>query len=275
MIHNHDKSLCRWSFQINGYCPYKEMLNMLVNTHCAEKIKCKDKQCLYIMLKKTGHKTEKELIKSKFPEMLKPNGPIEAEDMLSNVNIDEVLHDFSIASIPKIKTNSIFINGPFYHIDFDMRDFEKTHNSVLKNLNLNKLYSEKFKSFGCVLNTDTWNSSNENGHWVAIYGIFLEPKNTENKPICQLEYFNSSGNDLSDFVEIKHWIAKKKSEYPSFDIKEIEVVDEPLQGDTVNCGVWTLIYIKSRLEGKPINYFYKFNVNDSFIDKSRKYLFTN
>jgi hypothetical protein len=116
MIHDHDKSICKWSVQKDGYCPFEEILNKLVNSHVEKKIRCKSKECLYIILDKTGLKNEREVIEKYEPDMLKPRGPLSAEEMLSNINIDDVLHDFAIASIPKKGESNIFVNGPFFHI---------------------------------------------------------------------------------------------------------------------------------------------------------------
>lgn len=268
MIHDHDKSVCKWSVQKDGYCPFEEILNKLVNSHVEKKIRCKSKECLYIILDKTGLKNEREVIEKYEPDMLKPRGPLSAEEMLSNINIDDVLHDFAIASIPKKGESNIFVNGPFFHIPFDMRDFEKATTSEFRDLNLQDLFDKKFKSFACVLNTDTWNGPNDSGHWVSIWGL-LGPQNK-----VHIEYFNSSSNGLEDFREIKDWIKKKKNEFPQLKITYEEVVNFPLQGDdTVGCGAWCLIFIKSRLEGKDIKYFYKNKIDDLFVDGFRKYLF--
>jgi hypothetical protein len=268
MIQNHDKSVCKWSVQKDGYCPFEEILNKLVNSHVDKKIRCKSKECLYIILEKTGLKNEREVIEKYEPDMLKPRGPLLKHELLSNINIDDVLHDFSIASIPKKGESNIFINGPFYHIPFVMRDFDKANVSEFRDLNFQDLYDRKFKSFGCVLNTDTWSGNNTEGHWLILAG-FLSPQNR-----IHLEYFNSSSNGLDDFIEIKNWIKKKKSEFPQFKITYEEVVNFPLQGeDSVCCGVWCLLYMKFRLEGKDIKYFYENKIDDLFVDNFRKYLF--
>ncbi len=267
MIHDHDKSVCKWSVQKDGYCPFEEILNKLVNSHVEKKIRCKSKECLYIILEKTGLKGEREVIEKYEPDMLKPRGPLSAEEMLSNINIDEVLRDFSIASIPKKGEKNIFVNGPFYHIPFDMRDFDKAAVSEFRDLNLQELFDRKFRSFGCVLNTDTW--QNNGFHWIKVFGIL----NLPNK--VHIEYFNSSGNGLEDFKEIKNWIKKKKNDFPQFKITYEEVVNFPLQDEnTLGCGVWCLLYTKSRLEGKDKKYFYTHKVDDTFVDSFRKYIFT-
>lgn len=269
MIHDHDKSICKWSVQIDGYCPFEEMLNRFINSHVEKKIRCKSKECLYLILKETGAKDEKEFVEKNYPEFMKPKGPLLAHELLSNINIDEVLHDFSVASIPKKNQKNLFVNGPFFHIPFDMRDFEKAVTSDFRDLNLNELHEKKFKSFGCVLNTDTWDSAQGGEHWVCVFGT-LEKTNK-----CNIEYFNSSGNGLSSFKEIKKWIKKKQDEFKNLEITFEEIVDYPIQGeDSVCCGAYCLLYIKSRLEGKEKNYFQKFKINDNFVDNFRKYLFS-
>ena len=266
MILPHDKSACKWSAQKKGYCPYDEMLSKLVSSHTSHARRCETKECLFVEL---GVGSEHELVSKHFPELAKPSGPLKREELLSNINIDAVLHDFALASVGKKSEESIFKNGPFFHVPFDMRDFDRALESVFRDLNLEELVRKGFKSFGCVLNTDTWSSPNNEGHWVAVYGQFAGPQK------CVIEYFNSSGNGLAQFREIQSWIDKKKYDHPSIKISHREVVDEPLQGDdTVNCGVWCLLYIKSRLEGRDPKYFYKCGVNDDFVDEARKFLFS-
>lgn len=254
-----DKSICKWSTQVDDACPYEELLNMLVNSVSEKKIRCDKKECLNI-IKKRGIKNDKELLeKTDKTDYMKPGGPATTTRLLNQFNIDNVLYDFSIATINE---NGVFKNGPFFHIRFEMRDFMEAFKSELRDVDFGKLIDAGFKSFGCVLNTDVWAGPGK--HWVCIFGTIEDKK-------IRVEYFNSSGNGLDQFPEIRKWVEFKKETY---DIDIEEVVKKTLQYSETECGVWCLCYIKSRLEGHPKDYFYKYNVDDDDIIKMRKYLFS-
>ncbi len=258
-----DTSLCKWSVQVNGTCPYKEMFNMIKNSFDIKE-RC-DKNCLNVMLAATGTATELDLIKYlNLQEWLKPHGPAKSTKLLNNFNIDQVLKDFSVASVKK-NEGHIFVNGPFYHVPFDMLDFMEMPGSSLRNLDIPKLHSLGFRSFGCVLNTDTWKGPGK--HWVCIYGTI--PENL--KDTVFVEYFNSSGNGLKKFWTLLDW-RDKMAENVNIEIAEVN--HKPIQESDTECGVWCLFYIKTRLEGKtPDFYINTFDDNDMI--KGRSYLFIN
>jgi Ulp1 family protease len=53
----------------------------------------------------------------------------------------------------------------------------------------------------------------------------------------------------------------------------LRAVPKQLQTSRTECGVWSIMYIKSRLEGHPPNWFYKNKTTDKDIENFRKYLF--
>lgn len=265
-----DDTMCKWSVQKNKMCPYKEMLNMLVNSFKHDKKRCEEKKCLLLdgveareyIKEEVGLKDDYEIMREiGKTNWAKPTGPADSTNLLNQYNIDEVLQDFSMASLNK---DTHFVNIPFYHIPFDMRDFAKANKSVLNSLNFKQLIKNGFKTFGCVLNTDVWSGPGK--HWVCIFGE-CKGKNVN------IEYFNSSSNGLSEFIEIDEWVNRKKKEFPDLNISIKEVVEDEIQKSETECGVWCLCYIKCRLEGKPHNYFMKKNVSDDEITQARKYLF--
>lgn len=265
-----DDTICKWSVQKNKMCPYKEILNMLVNSFKHDKKRCEEKKCLLLegieakkyLEEEAGYNDDYKLLKEVGKtSWVKPTGPADTTDLLNQFNIDEVLQDFSMASLNK---DTHFINIPFYHIPFEMRDFAKSSTSTLNNLDFKSLINKKFKSFGCVLNTDVWAGPGK--HWVCIFG-------TVDGKTINIEYFNSSSNGLSEFEEIAEWVDRKKKEFPKYKISIKEVVEEEIQKSETECGVWCLCYIKCRLENKPHNYFMKKNISDDEITQARKYLF--
>lgn len=257
-----DDSICRWSVRENNMCPYQEMLNIIVNDVSKKKSRCEGKECLKILLAMTDTKNELELIKKYAPQLLKPEGPAHTTDLLSNINIDSVIKDFSLASINK---DTPFTNGPFYHVPFDMMDFMETRDSTLRTLDFNKLKELNFKTFGCVLNTDYW--SGKGKHWVCIFG-------TINPNEISVEYFNSSGRKVDRFPGLHVWKESQKEQGHNVKIRNV-VPGEGLQRNRTECGTWCICYIKCRLEGKSPDFFMKENIKDRDMIQARKILFSN
>lgn len=260
MWKNHDQSACKWSAQTStGYCPYKEIYIRLFNDVSPEKKNCKDRACLNILLETTGASSEAEgLEKLGRTDLLKPRGP-HSHDLLNNFNIDNVLHDLAMASV---SNSTLFPNGPMYHVPYVMYDFHRMPGNELWDLSLDELVQKGFKTFACVLNTDTYAGAGK--HWVCIFGTHKADGKWD------VEYFNSSSNGLEHFSTLGKWIEHKRALGANIDISEC--VFEPLQWDDESCGIWCLIFIKSRLEGHDANWMKKFNDNDMF--EARRYLFT-
>ena len=263
-------SVCKWSVQVNGYCPYKEMFNMIKNDF-GGKERCEGKACLQILLDATGTQSELELIKSlNLTDWLKPEGPANSVKLLNNFNIDKVLKDFSIASVKNNPGNK-FTNGPFYHVPFDMFDFMKMRNSELRNIDFIKLHDAKFRTFGCVLNTDKWSGPGK--HWVCIFGTIPENlahagNNFTGEPV-RVEYFNSSGNGLKKYYTLKDW-SDEINKKVALEIREVN--HREIQKSETECGVWCLFYIKSRLEGQTPEFYIDVYTDTDMIN-GRKDLF--
>jgi hypothetical protein len=185
---------------------------------------------------------------------LKPPGPSDNDDLLSNFNIDDVLEQFA-KKYPG-----------FVHIPFQMRDFQE-QGTKLATIDLAEEYKKGMKSFGCILNTD-W-SSGGGYHWYAIFGDF------SGNPIT-IEYYNTSGN--YPLPETEKWLTKTKYTLGSAlgkPVSIIHVLSKGIQKNDVDCGVYALHYIWSRLEKHPYTAFSDPATapNDSLMKKARQHLF--
>jgi len=260
-----DKSPCKWSEQVDGYCPYQKMLNKYLKSVGDTPITCKKEKCLKIAKEKTGKDDEVDII-NVFGEtdLLKSEKPANSQGLLDQNNIRETLKDFAISSVK----NDLFVNIPFYAINFEMADFMDSYSSELRDLDYEELYNKGFRYIGCVLNTDVWSGTGK--HWVCIFGTLSKLSNSS-RLVIYLEYFNSSSNPYTMIKSIPPWIDKLKKNY---DVKIKNIINTPLQESETECGIWCLYYIKSRLLGYEANYFIKNNINDMDMIKSRKFLFT-
>jgi hypothetical protein len=189
-------------------------------------------------------------------------GPTDSTALLDNFNIDETLEKWSIHS------EKLFKGNKFYHIPFQMIDFEKTGTELSK-LDIQALMSKGYKSFGVVLNTDV--STGGGKHWFCLYGD-LDHAGTEKDPIV-IEYFNSSGNSPMDSVA--NWLEGTEHELRKSGVEARihRSVPRRLQESQTECGVWSLMYILSRLKGRPAEWFYNTKANDMDMIDVRKYLF--
>jgi len=206
-----------------------------------------------------GSGTTKNALNNKF----KPEGPAFSTALLDNFNIDHTLAMFSTDAYRK-KTGK-----KFYHIPFQMIDFAKVK-SELARLSIPAIIGAGFHSFGVVLNTDV--SSGGGKHWFCIYGD-LEHKGTEKDPFV-IEYFNSSGNPPHS--DVTFWMEKTCRDIMltlGKHATSFRAVNRQLQTSKTECGMWSILYIKSRLEGHSPDWFYRHKTTDTDIENFRKYIF--
>lgn len=194
--------------------------------------------------------------------IFKPIGPSDSYDLLDNFNIDNALKQWCEHSIELFKRK-------FYHIPYQMIDFDKVK-SELSKINIMKLISNGYDCFGVVLNTDV--STGGGKHWFALFSDFKH--NGTDKDPYTLEYFNSSGNKPMTEVDIflertRYELLKNHGKY--LDI--IRSAPKRLQHDDNSCGIWSIMYIYSRLKGHPYDWFYKVDANDKDMFLLRSHFF--
>ena len=183
----------------------------------------------------------------------KPTGPATHFGLLSNFNIDDVLSQL-VKRFPERK---------FLHINYQMRDFEKV-GTMLATVDL----ADAFKShdtFGCILNTDY--STGRGLHWFCLFG---EKANGH----ISLEYFNSSGK--CPLPEIEAWLQKTKHHLTKQLTIPVEIkynTGIQYQRDDHSCGVYSIMYIYSRLAGAQNNEITPEKFNDDLAHKARKFIF--
>jgi hypothetical protein len=218
------------------------------------KTKCTTELCI-IKSKSIGSKLGRDIVNRIIDTYFKVQGPkLDVEKWLSNHDIDNTLIQWQ--KIPEFKT--------FYHIPFQMRDFQEK-NTELATLNFVQLYNEGYRTFGCVLNTD-WSSGNGQ-HWFAFFFDFRQEPYT-------IEYFNSSGE--CPLREFNKWLNDKQQQLQSEFNKPVDkIIATRVQNqyDNSSCGCYSLYYIYSRLNGVPWQWFRDNIVPDKKMHEFRKFLF--
>lgn len=220
---------------------------------------CNSESCIYkkkdfVEFAKLSH------VDNFLDKFFKPQGPaLSKSEWLSNFNIDDVLDQLQEKYSAK----------KFYHIPFQMRDFEKI-GTELATVDLVQKINEGYRIFGVVLNTDY--STGQGIHWYALCICVHELNAKINK--IDIEYFNSSGRP--PLAETQAWMQKtrhilEKSLSVPVNVKYTTGIE--FQNDNSSCGVFCLAYIWMRLESVPFEWFREDNFTDKMMYEARKNLF--
>lgn len=186
----------------------------------------------------------------------KNRGPASNTDLLSNVDIDNLLEKLT------------YQHKGFYHMEFQMIDFAggmyggvNMPPTELGTINLNSLIG-KYDCMGVVLNTDVRTGGGI--HWLSLFCDF------RHKPYT-LEYFNSSGRKPD--ARIQDWLLKSEASLEG-KAKVIILSGMVHQKDSdTECGLYSLYYIWNRLNNVPADSFQKKRVTDAMMIKFRKMCF--
>lgn len=218
---------------------------------------CNTESCVIkskAMVEILGQNNAKKIIHTRF----KPEGPANSTEWLNNDNIDYVINQWS-------KAYPGFLHVPFQMIDFDKQQTQLAY------LNLADEYKNGIRKMGCVINTDK--SSGSGIHWFCVFADMSADTNG----VWTLEHFDSAGDYPRESVHtwLNNQRANLASAYPKQKVEVVNVTkSNQLQKSTTECGVFSLWYILSRLNGIPYNYFTQPNaVTDSMMYKFRKFLF--
>lgn len=180
-------------------------------------------------------------------EAFKPTGPLKNEDWLSSLDIKKVMDQY----MKKYKDFNFIGPVPI--------DFEFFYNE-LANINL-KTLSKKGKRIGVIFNTDPSYRSGQ--HWISLF-IDLQ-----NGTVC---FFDSTSSEPPK--EVMKLIKKIIKNGKTNGIKLKLIINKNVhQKLSSACGVYSLYFIISRLQGKSCNYIYNNVIHDKEMNKFRKKFF--
>ena len=197
-------------------------------------------------------------VKNILDEHFKPEGPKDNTQLLNNFDIDNNLKQWASKSEQEF-------NKKVLHIPFQMRDFldKKTE---LATLDIYNLIKQGYNAFYTIFNTDV--STGPGKHWFALYA---ELKSDQ----VQLEYFNSSGyppmEPLLVWMENTCYCLLKQHGIKCNIVYATK--GHQLQNSKTECGVWSLVYILSRLKDKDPHWILTVGANDKDMINYRKRLF--
>lgn len=248
--------------KLNKELPPIKALDVLKN-----ETNCNSEYCVLQHLRDKKN-IEPDIITNDLNTCFKTAGPRDSTALLSNYNIDQTLtrwgHEYKD-----------FYPCPFSMIDF----FSYPERYKFGRINLADLLYQKesyttientinkgpFKTFACVLNTDV--STGRGKHWVCIFVDFRTPEWT-------IEYFNSTGNKPCKTVI--DWMEQQRRnirEATGNDPKVLSVTNLVHQQANTECGVYSLYYIRARLDGLSYTFFTVNVIPDDKMVKFRKHIF--
>jgi hypothetical protein len=219
-----------------------------------EKLGCDTEICV---LKKLEPELGPQQVHAELTTHFKLEGPTDNK-WLSNYNVDGVMKQFA-AKFPG-----------FYPYNFHMANFSEYsfHDGRVKaepdTLHTTPVVSllQKYKTFGCIINTGTYQSRGE--HWMALF------VDTRNIPYT-IEFFNSSGGGPRSYAK---WLSSTQNDLSTIAPTEIVRCDVIRHQQSMSeCGLYSLFYIYSRLNGVPYSYFQSVPIPDKFMFEFRNHLF--
>jgi hypothetical protein len=205
----------------------------------------------------------------------KAAGPRAGAALLSNVHIDETLARWA-ARFPD-----------FFPCPFAMMDFER-NGDLFGEIDLADVVGGRavadlgpgrgrvrrpFASFGCVLNTDV--SSGPGKHWVAV---FVDARAGAGAPFT-VEFFNSTGQPPPR--PLVRWMERARGQLDRFRASQpaggpVLVLPpsrvEHQRSDT-ECGLYSLFYLRCRLERVPPEFFAARRIPDAAMAAFRRHCF--
>ena len=162
-----------------------------------------------------------------------PYGPIESGVWLSNFNIDDFLEQLE-RKYPYFK-----------NLGFHMSNYLETsapYAITVTKVNISNM--KDIQCFGCVFNTDTYQGSGR--HWFAVF--------CDLRQNCVFEYFNSVPGSLPQYISKLFAIwSTTVPQHMTISKRIVSSVDH--QTDNSSCGIYSLIYILSRVIGISANAF--------------------
>jgi hypothetical protein len=217
---------------------------------------CNDEKCVL----QAVANLDPQLIRAELGQKFKIKGPTDT-GLLSNTNIDNTLKQWATAF------------AGFFPYNFNMRNYKQYsfNNGVINSpdtlatISFVDLHQKGFKMAACVINSDVYQGPGK--HWMAL---FVDGRANP----ATVEFFNSSGN--SPVAEWCEWLVKTKYEMEKVGLPNptiVKVTNIQHQQSDTECGVYSLFYIWSRLNGISHEYINTTPIPDQIMFEFRQHLF--
>ena len=221
-----------------------------------DEVDCDSPECLHT--KSTSSKTSKLLRR-----IMKPKGSVNGNEWVNSDQIEKILDNWEYMSEKK-----------FYSMNYATIDFETCNNpnfEKIKKVTIDWLIKNNKQTSAAIINTDTCDGGGQ--HW---FPIFIDLR----KDCILLEYYNSVNKRMPN--NICEFFNKLKTNYENLNtgdkkrkIKICSYRPAKHQNENSECGIYSLYYIRSRLDGIPGEDIINTPLSDNLIHEFRKALFIN
>ena len=217
----------------------------------AKKLGCKSESCVVANLRPAlEERVGKQTIRKALRQYFKAPGPRESTALTSNFDLDGTLARWAV-EFPT------FFPYPFAMMDFLYEKWPLVRWSVADVLAGGRTGGRPMKTAACILNTDV--STGPGKHWVCV---FVDGRSPE----VSVEYFNSAGNPPPPPVTKWMEMARKALLAAGRRATTRSVTSVRHQQADTECGLYALLYIRARLEGKPVKAFEAERLTDAEVE---------
>ena len=167
---------------------------------------------------------------------IKPEGDVEGNTWVDSSQIERVLNSWRIYINPK--TNKFY---PMGYATIDFMTCSNSFNNRIRTLSLTQLI-KKHNTAAAIINTD-----NCNGNGIHWFPIFIDLRND----VISLEYYNSVKKEMPKQI-CAYFESLKKNYIEKGGKRKVRIctmLSDDHQNQNSECGIYSLFYIYSRLEG--------------------------
>ncbi len=262
------RALVAFAGETGGAAPGGAAPGGAVVERAAERAACGSESCVLASGAFRAHAQRQGVtpaqIRAELERRFKAAGPRRGAALLSNYNIDQTLRRW-------MREFPTFYACPFAMMDFDLthEDFDRVDLAAVRDgratAELDGGRRGPHDRFACVLNTDV--SSGPGKHWVAVYADLRAGAG------ASIEYFNSAGNPPP--APVVGWMERQRALLRAAGVEAaaVPVTSVAHQRGQTECGLYTLYYIRRRLEGTPFEFFMRNLVPDEAMTAFRSRCF--
>jgi hypothetical protein len=240
----------------------KNTLHKQISEKMSEISDCKSEKCWSSIHEIIRHLSPEEL--SRFKESFKPNMPekwkTNPTEWLSTSDIEKCLKQYE-------ESNKGFKCYGALPMDFALKRNNSCVSGDLCNIDIKKHMDNGEHSISSVFNLD--DHDEPGSHWVSVYMDL----NGRNRGIPSMYYFDSMADKPTK--EIKELYNNVKTQYKNATDKELDFLYNDIRHQKKNteCGVYSIHFITTMLQGIDFNEYIKEIKSDDFMNKFREFYF--
>ena len=242
----------------------KNKLHDQISAKMSDISDCKSEKCWSSIHEIIRYLSSEEL--TRFKESFKPSMPSKWKknptEWLSTSDIEKCLKQYEES------TKGFKYYGAL-PMDFDLKQHNSCISGDLCNIDIKKHMDKEEYNIGSVFNVD--DHDEPGSHWVSMYMDL----NARNRDTPSIYYFDSIADKPPK--EIKSLVNNVKKQYKKITDKELDFLYNDIQHQKkdTECGIYSIHFITTMLQGKDFNEYINEIKNDEFMNKFRDFYFVN